>query len=276
MAISLKHAFTSAKADPPDTSLVKPSNWNAEHVLTMATARLIGRTTASTGTAEEISVGGALTLSAGALSLPADAVTNTYLANMATQTIKGRTSAGTGDPEDLTATQVTAMLNTFTSGLKGLAPASGGGTSNFLRADGTWAAPATGSSTTFASASQYRANTAGDLALSPNVVWSAADVAVISASSTITLDLSLMINGSLTINQNFTLANPSNAKAGQSGFIRITQDSTGGRTITFGSSWKFPAGVSKALSTAANKVDVLFYTVHDSTFISCSLLKDYT
>jgi len=35
----------------------------------------------------------------------------------------------------------TAQLNVFSSSLKGLAPASGGGTSNFLRADGTWAAP---------------------------------------------------------------------------------------------------------------------------------------
>lgn len=32
---------------------------------------------------------------------------------------------------------------TFTSTLEGLAPASGGGTTNFLRADGTWATPAT-------------------------------------------------------------------------------------------------------------------------------------
>jgi hypothetical protein len=35
----------------------------------------------------------------------------------------------------------TATGNTFTALLKGLAPASGGGTTNFLRADGTWAAP---------------------------------------------------------------------------------------------------------------------------------------
>lgn len=34
-----------------------------------------------------------------------------------------------------------ASLNTFTSLLKGLVPASAGGTSNFLRADGTWAEP---------------------------------------------------------------------------------------------------------------------------------------
>jgi hypothetical protein len=38
-----------------------------------------------------------------------------------------------------TGTQSTALLDVFTSSLKGLAPASGGGTTNFLRADGTWA-----------------------------------------------------------------------------------------------------------------------------------------
>lgn len=67
MTVSLKHAFTSAKADGGDTTLVQPSNWNAEHTLTMATARLLGRTTAGTGAAEEISVGTGLTLSAGSL-----------------------------------------------------------------------------------------------------------------------------------------------------------------------------------------------------------------
>jgi hypothetical protein len=36
------------------------------------------------------------------------------------------------------------LLDVFTSGAKGLAPASGGGTTNFLRADGTWAAPGGG------------------------------------------------------------------------------------------------------------------------------------
>ena len=71
-------------------------------------------------------------------------VTNAKLADVATATIKGRTTAGSGSPEDLTSAQATALLDTFTSTLKGLAPASAGGTSNFLRADGTWAAPAGG------------------------------------------------------------------------------------------------------------------------------------
>ncbi|MCH9621010.1 MAG: hypothetical protein S4CHLAM20_04240 [Chlamydiia bacterium] len=68
-------------------------------------------------------------------------VGNTKLTDMASGTIKGRVSAGVGNPTDLTATEVTALLNTFTAALKGLVPASSGGVTNFLRADGTWASP---------------------------------------------------------------------------------------------------------------------------------------
>lgn len=57
-----------------------------------------------------------------------------------------RISAGAGPSEEITGTQATALLDPFTSALKGLVPASGGGTVNFLRADGTWA-PATGTGT---------------------------------------------------------------------------------------------------------------------------------
>ena len=48
-----------------------------------------------------------------------------------------------GSTWTLDATAV-ASLNVFTDTLKGITPASGGGTSNFLRADGTWATPAGG------------------------------------------------------------------------------------------------------------------------------------
>ena len=82
-----------------------------------------------------------------ALTIANDAVTNAKAADMATARIKGRATAGTGDPEDLTGTQATALLDAFTSAAKGLAPASGGGTTNFLRADGTWAAPGGGGGT---------------------------------------------------------------------------------------------------------------------------------
>lgn len=47
---------------------------------------------------------------------------------------------------DATPTQATAKLNIFTTSLQGLVPGSGGGTTNFLRADGTWSAPPGGGS----------------------------------------------------------------------------------------------------------------------------------
>ena len=67
MTVSLKHQFNSGKLDGTDATLVQPSNWNAEHTLSLATNRLLGRTTAGTGAAEEIAVTGALTLSSGTL-----------------------------------------------------------------------------------------------------------------------------------------------------------------------------------------------------------------
>jgi hypothetical protein len=62
--------------------------------------------------------------------LVANTVTNSKLQGMATNTIKGRRTAATGDPEDLTAAQARAVI-----------ASDAGGTVNYLRADGTWAAP---------------------------------------------------------------------------------------------------------------------------------------
>lgn len=62
----------------------------------------------------------------------------------ATDRFLGRKTAAAGDPEELTGTEATARLDVFTSILKGLVPVSGGGTTNFLRADATFAAPPSG------------------------------------------------------------------------------------------------------------------------------------
>lgn len=62
MAVSLKHFFPSPKADGTDPDVVKPSNWNEEHVLTLAASRLLGRATATGGAAEEIAITSELAL----------------------------------------------------------------------------------------------------------------------------------------------------------------------------------------------------------------------
>ena len=143
-------AVTLAKqADMATASLVyrKTSGSGAPEVQTLATLKTdLGLTGTNTGD-QTITLTGDVTGSGTgsfAATVANDAVTNAKLANVATATIKGRATAGTGDPEDLTGTQATALLDTFTSGAKGLVPASGGGTTNFLRADGTFAAPGGG------------------------------------------------------------------------------------------------------------------------------------
>src|SRR5262245_25675183 len=56
MTLSVKHAFVSAKADGPDSTRLRPSNWNAEHDITLSSGTVIGRLTAGDGPAEEISI----------------------------------------------------------------------------------------------------------------------------------------------------------------------------------------------------------------------------
>ena len=80
-----------------------------------------------------------------------NAVTNAKLAQAPTLTIKGNNTGGTANVLDLTVAQVNAILPIFTSSLNGLAPLSGGGTTNFLRADGTWANPGSNGFTYYSS-----------------------------------------------------------------------------------------------------------------------------
>jgi hypothetical protein len=54
MAVSLKHKFTNPKSDSGDDTVVRPSNWNDEHDLVMATARVLGRKSSGEGAVEEL------------------------------------------------------------------------------------------------------------------------------------------------------------------------------------------------------------------------------
>ena len=72
----LKGNGTAISAAVAATDYVAPSAYASVNGLTMATARLLGRTTASTGAAEEITVGSGLTLSAGTLTGSGGTVTS--------------------------------------------------------------------------------------------------------------------------------------------------------------------------------------------------------
>jgi hypothetical protein len=107
MAISLKHAFNSPKADGTDSTLVQPSNWNAEHTLTMGTGVLAGRTTAGTGAVEEIAVSADLTLSAGTLGLAATVVKTSRAVNTSAR-LSGGGNLSADRTLDLASSGVTA------------------------------------------------------------------------------------------------------------------------------------------------------------------------
>ena len=92
--------------------------------------------------------------------------------------------------------------------------------------------------------------------------------------ATITPDFAAGNNFSVTLGGSRTLANPTNQTAGQSGVIVVTQDGTGGRTLAFGSNWKFPGGTAPTLTTAANAVDVIAYYVESSSRITARLVGD--
>jgi len=85
-------------------------------------------------------------------------------------TAAGRAMAGAAS-----ATAQTALLDAVTSGAKGLAPASGGGTTNFLRADGSWAAPAGAGGTIIALTGDVAASGTGSVAatIQPGAVTNA-------------------------------------------------------------------------------------------------------
>lgn len=124
-----------------------------------------------------------------------------------------------------------------------------------------------------ATASQFRANTSGKV-LTTDQVWSAADEVTLTDGTAITPDFSTGINFTVTLAGNRTLENPTNAKVGQNGYIRIVQDGTGSRTLAYGTNWKFAGAFVPTLTTTANRIDFLFYTVRSSSEIVASLVKN--
>jgi hypothetical protein len=93
------------------------------------------------------------------------------------------------------------------------------------------------------------------------------------ASPTVSWDVSVNQTAKITLNQNITLANPSNQQAGGCYVLQITQDGVGSRLITFGSAYKFAGGVKPVLTTAAGGVDLLVF-FSDGTNMLGSFLRD--
>ena len=97
----------------------------------------------------------------------------------------------------------------------------------------------------------------------------------LTAGATVNIDASLSNNFTLTPNQNFTLAAPTNPTNGQVINVVFTQGGTP-YTITFNAAWQFAGGVEPALTAAANAVDFMscYYNGATSKWI-CVMNLDF-
>ena len=86
-------------------------------------------------------------------------------------------------------------------------------------------------------------------------------ITTLTDASTIAVDLDDNCHYKVTLAGNRTLGNPTNAVAGQTGFIEVIQDGTGSRTLSFSSNFRFVGGSAPTLTTTASAKDVLAYAV---------------
>ena len=95
----------------------------------------------------------------------------------------------------------------------------------------------------------------------------AANLVALSDGTNISVDFDNGQNFTVTLAGNRTLDNPTNVTAGQTGSIFVTQDGTGSRTLSYGTSWEFPAATAPTLTTTAAAVDRIDYIVKSATSI---------
>jgi hypothetical protein len=96
-----------------------------------------------------------------------------------------------------------------------------------------------------------------------------------STSASIAINLSLSNNFNHTLTESTTLAAPTNAVAGQSGVIHLTQHASAPKTLAYNTFWKFAGGTAPTLTATNGAIDVLSYVVNPGgTSAVCVLIKD--
>jgi len=92
------------------------------------------------------------------------------------------------------------------------------------------------------------------------------NIITVTDASTVNFNGNLSNIFSVTLGGDRTLT-VSNMSIGQCFIVRLVQDGSGSRTVTFFSTIKFPAGVTPVLTTTANKTDVFgFICTGSGTF----------
>jgi hypothetical protein len=248
-------------ANSPGTNATTTSS-----VTVSATSKTI--TLAQTGKAFAVGQRVNIASAANALNQVSGIIT-AYNSGTGSMTVNCDTTSGSGTFTDgivsLSASAGIPSSRTIsTSGL-----ATGGGD---LSANRTINVPAAGYADVWAGTDTSKALTSGAVmtAAAPVSLQYGASISTVGDAN---LDMSKFINGEVTLTGNTILPNPINLQSGDSGRIKIVQDSTGSRLLSsWGSFWHAEGG-KPTLSTTPGAVDWLYYDVVSSTYIVASLVK---
>lgn len=172
--------------------------------------------------------------------------------------ISGVIPVANGGTGRATLTDENLLIGDGTSDVEFLAPGSAG---NFVASDGSAFSSSSG-----ATAAQYRANTAGATAIRPAEIWTSAGFAALTDAATIAVDLSTGFNFFVVIAGSRTLGNPTNVKPGQSGVIGL-QASGGPYTINVDTNWYANAAAGFPISIASGTNCFIGYFCVNSTYI---------
>jgi hypothetical protein len=234
VTISAKHAFTSGKGDGLDASLIQPSNWNAEHTITLAADSVLGRSTAGAGAVEEI---------------PCGSFGRTLLA------LADATALGA-----LVASIYAAIGRTISAG--GIA--TGGGT---LDADQTI-------TVTKATSTEFLEVDGADKALTTDVIAAGAIVDLGNKAGTVVLDFHTFINAKLAMTGNITLGQPTNLVEGRSGLIKCSHSGGTRTITLDSLYWKTAGGLVLTLEGTNGDDEFLFYFIDDDDFVYVGLASN--
>jgi phage-related tail fiber protein len=114
-----------------------------------------------------------------------------------------------------------------------------------------------GSLVTYATVAETRSAATGNKIIVSELIETASAFVALTDGANIALDWDAGLNRSLTLGGDRTLDNPTNGQPGTWRTVVITQDGTGGRTLTFGNQYHFVGRTPTALTATAAAVDVL-------------------
>jgi hypothetical protein len=100
-------------------------------------------------------------------------------------------------------------------------------------------------------------------------------IVTLTDAASVAVDFSTGCHFLVTLGGNRTLTNPTNGKVGQTGHIYIIQDSTGGRTLSYGDMYNFVSATAPVLSSQPSRVDMLVFAQRETSVIDCALLKHF-